>query len=279
MKKGMLAICIILTLFLGLIPVPSVVVHAEETNWIQGIAASGQYTFDGGDGLTSETAFEISTEEQLAQLAYDVNMGNDYTGRYFKLVNDLDLTGKEWVSIGYRFYPGAERGFNGAFDGNGFRISNIRIGSSEAPKMGGDQTQAGLFGSIKWQSEIRNLHVNGEIYTNQVTCVGLLAGYSESQGSISDCTASGIITSTGSGDLRIGGLIGYTEGTSLTGCSSDVDITAIGAMHAGGLVGYHGAFSYDRIRPLDGGVYTGNLLVGDVSIYGGAGDEWSGHNG
>ncbi|WP_418791817.1 leucine-rich repeat protein [Phosphitispora sp. TUW77] len=247
------------------------VAEEEVPNWNQGIVSGDQYPFGGGDGSSAETAYEISTSEQLAQLAYNVNNGNDYSEKYFKLVNDLDLAGKEWTPIGYRFYPGFELGFNGSFDGNGNTINNMTIGSVFSPEAGGTQTQAGLFGAVKYQANIQNLNLNGEVYVNSVTSVGMLIGYCESDGTVSDCSASGSIVSIGSGDLRIGGLIGDTSGTSIINCTSDVDITASSGTAIGGLIGYHGAFSYDRIRPFNGGIYTGSLTAGNVPSYGGVG--------
>lgn len=254
-------------------PQSTVWVKAEEvTFWTDGITSIDQYPFGGGDGSSAESAFEISTASQLAQIAYNVNNGNDYTGKYFKLMNDLDLAGKEWTPIGYRFYPGQENGFNGNFDGNNKNIINIAIGSSAKPKTGGDQTQAGLFGATRYLANIKDLHVQGAFYVNDVTSVGMLIGYSESDGVISGCSAQGTIVSTGSGDIRIGGLVGDTSGTSVIRCSSDVDISASnGSMAVGGLIGYHGAFSYDRIRPLDSCIYTGTLTSGNVPSYGGVG--------
>ena len=244
----------------------------DDSNWINGITSASQYPFGGGDGSSEALAYEISTANQLAQLAYNVNNGNDYTGKHFKLMNDLDLAGKEWTPIGYRFYPGQEKGFNGNFDGNNYRITNIAIGSSSEPKTGGDQTQAGLFGATRYVANIYDLHVQGSLYVHNVASVGMLLGYSESNGAISGCTAEGTIVSTGSGDIRIGGLIGDTSGISVIRCSSDVDINAsTGSMAVGGLIGYHGAFTYDRIRPLDSCIYTGTLTSGNVPSYGGVG--------
>lgn len=244
----------------------------DDSNWINGITSIGQYPFGGGDGSSEALAYEISTTNQLAQLAYNVNNGNDYTGKYFKLMNDLDLSGKEWTPIGYRFYPGQENGFNGNFDGNNKRITNIAIGSSSEPKTGGDQTQAGLFGATRYVANIKDLHVHGSLYVHNVSNVGMLLGFSESEGTITGCSTEGTIVSTGSGDIRIGGLVGDTSGTTVIRCSSDVDISASnGSMAVGGLIGYHGAFSYDRIRPLDSCIYTGTLTSGNVPSYGGVG--------
>lgn len=250
---------------------PVALASQGSNRWTDGIFAAGTYPFGGGDGSSEEAAYEIATARQLAQLAYDVNNGNAYTGKHFKLTADIDLAGKEWTPIGSRFYPGFELGFNGSFDGNGKSVFNMAIGSEASPAPGGNQTQAGLFGALKYQAAIKDLHVSGEIHTDGIEAIGMLAGYSESQGALSGCSASGAIFSDGASGMMLGGLAGYTSGTTITSCSSDVDITAGSGLAIGGLVGSHGAFSYDRIRPLDQAVYTGTLTAGNVPSYGGIG--------
>jgi hypothetical protein len=240
-------------------------------NWTDGITAANQYPFGGGDGTSAAQAYEISVPEQLAQLAYNVNAGNDYSGKYFKLTANINLLGKEWTPIGYRFYPDYERGFNGTFDGNGYSISKLSIGTADEPEAGGDQTQAGLFGATKYDAVLKNVSIEVNICTDSVTSVGALAGYSESNEVISGCSASGSVVSTGSGDLRIGGLIGDSTGASILNCSSDVDVTASGGTAIGGVIGYPGSFSESEPREINGCIFTGSVSAGDVPSYGGVG--------
>ncbi len=240
-------------------------------NWTDGITAADQYPFGGGSGSSAAEAYEISTPEQLSQLAYNVNAGNNYSGKYFKLTAHLNLLGKDWTPIGYRFYPDYERGFNGTFDGNGYSISKLSIGSEDEPKAGGDQTQAGLFGATSYDAVLKNIRVEAAIYTDSVTNVGALVGYSESNEVILDCSATGSVVSTGSGDLRIGGLIGDSTGASILNCSSHVNVIASGGTAVGGVIGYPGSYSASEPREINGCVFTGSVSAGDVSSYGGVG--------
>ncbi len=238
-------------------------------SWGSEINSASLYEFGGGDGSSEETAYEISTANQLAQLAYNVNNGNDYSGKYFKLANNIDLDGRQWTPIGHRFYPGFENGFNGTFDGNGKTVSNILIGTQAIPMEGGEQTQAGLFGATKYAAELKNINVIVDIHTNDVTCVGGLLGYSESGITITNCSVSGSLSATGSGTSQVGGLIGYVSGTTITDCSSDATITAESGREIGGLVGYHGAHSYDRLRNLSNSIFTGRVDGGNALHTGG----------
>ncbi len=86
-----------------------------------------------GDGETEETAFLISTKEELLWFKNSVNtvsddgVSNGYescANSYFKLVNDIDFEGYEWEPVG-----NSKGTFNGHFDGNGHVIKNFTISS------------------------------------------------------------------------------------------------------------------------------------------------------
>jgi len=51
-------------------------------------AESSTAGFDGGDGLSAATAYEIATGAQLSYLAQQVNTGTQYQNKYFVLIAD-----------------------------------------------------------------------------------------------------------------------------------------------------------------------------------------------
>ena len=59
-------------------------------NWIENVASK----WSGGSG-TLDDPYEISSGEELALLAQNVNAGNSYSGTYFELTADIDLGGKD----------------------------------------------------------------------------------------------------------------------------------------------------------------------------------------
>ena len=85
-------------------------------------------SYAGGDG-SKTNPYEIATAEQLAKLARDVNNGNTFRGKYFKLTADIDLSGGIWMPIGkyYNYGNVNNRLFFGKFDGNGHVIKNMHI--------------------------------------------------------------------------------------------------------------------------------------------------------
>lgn len=85
-------------------------------------------SYAGGDG-SKTNPYEIATAKQLAKLARDVNNGNTFRGKYFKLTADIDLSGGIWMPIGkyYNYGNVNNRLFFGKFDGNGHVIKNMHI--------------------------------------------------------------------------------------------------------------------------------------------------------
>lgn len=85
-------------------------------------------SYAGGDG-SKTNPYEIATAEQLAKLARDVNNGNTFLGKYFKLTADIYLSGGIWMPIGkyYNYGNSNNRLFFGKFDGNGHVIKNMHI--------------------------------------------------------------------------------------------------------------------------------------------------------
>ena len=92
---------------------------------------------------TASNPYSIRSEEELRELATQVNSGKTYSGSYFRLDADIALT-SDWIPIGNE-----TRLFQGNFDGNGKTISGMKIT--------GDY--AGLFGHVGAGTVIKNLKV------------------------------------------------------------------------------------------------------------------------
>ena len=73
---------------------------------------------------TSENPYKIASEEDLAFVAYMINVeGNsEYASAAYELMKDLDLTGKYWSPIGTINNP-----FSGSFDYNVFEVTGIAV--------------------------------------------------------------------------------------------------------------------------------------------------------
>lgn len=122
-------------------------------------------SYAGGDG-SKTNPYEIATAEQLAKLARDVNNGNTFRGKYFKLTADIDLSGGIWMPIGkyYNYGNVNNRLFFGMFDGNGHVIKNMHIQWEDAD----DNAKSvwGLFSTLQGESSTNLTTVTNLIIEN-----------------------------------------------------------------------------------------------------------------
>jgi hypothetical protein len=187
----------------------------------------------GGDG-TQGNPYQIYFPCQLADLATFVNSGNGLqtSNKYFKLMNDIDLiaysTGDGWEPIGYGYYHYYSTQFNGNFDGNGKKITNLKINRDRYDGIA-------LFGSISYATihdlEIEDCDIIG------TRMVGSLVGPTY-QSTIKNCYATGTITSTGylQTNSYAGGLVGEIYYSILENSYSTCDVTGTTGTRSGGLV-------------------------------------------
>ena len=150
--------------------------------------------------------------------------GEKYADTYFELTSDIDLGGKEWDPIGDTVSALILGGkdylvFAGNFDGKGYTIKNLTIGTEASPCSG---DVCGLFGATSGTIEdvvLENVSINyiGEKYSNAYyfRMAGALVGYS--MGDIVNCTVTGLDMKAGSDGSyvtlnSIGGLVGIQDG-------------------------------------------------------------------
>ena len=212
-------------------PVVEPPVSAPADVW-DGSAASG---FGGGSGTESDP-YLIYTAEELAYLASRVNSGNSYSGQYFKLMNDIDLAGKEWSPIGKSEYTtnftSAPYVFSGNFDGNNHVISNLCVTQNKT-------SVNGLFGCARYAS-FKNLGIEGATVSNRVTSYriagGALLAYGENV-NVDRCYAIGATVSAVGSDSpsSAGGLIGIIKTATVSNCFTHADVFS--NLSAGGIVG------------------------------------------
>ena len=220
MKKKILSLLVTMGLAASLVPVS---VFADGTEvWDGSIAES----FAGGKG-TKDDPYQIATGSQLAYFAKRVNAeeyGEKYADTYFELTEDIDLGGKEWTPVGETVADLIMGGheyfvFSGNFDGNGYTIKNLTIGTETSPYSG---DVCGLFGATSGTIEdvvLENVSIN-YVGGNHSSGYGFhmggaLVGYS--MGDIVNCTVIGLDMKAGSDGSyvalnSIGGLVGIQDG-------------------------------------------------------------------
>lgn len=216
MKKRFLALLLVLTLLVGLMPAA---LAADTVD----VAALPEYAADAD--ISTGTAYKISTEESLRAFAAAVK-ADDGNGTYahagvtLYLAGDIALTGT-WTPVGSTAtYVGDF--FAGTFDGCGHTISGLNVQ--------GSKVNQGLFAAIN-KATIRNLNVSGTVSCGTKNYVGGIVGKVQA-GTIENCSFSGSVTGGYTGGIA-GGL--NSNNVTISGCVNAADVTGT---TAGGILGY-----------------------------------------
>ena len=216
MKKRFLALLLVLTLLVGLMPAA---LAADTVD----VSALPEYT--AGADTSAGTAYKISTEESLRAFAAAVK-ADDGNGTYahagvtLYLAGDIALTGT-WTPVGNTAtYVGDF--FAGTFDGCGHTISGLNVQ--------GSKVNQGLFAAIN-KATIRNLNVSGTVSCGTKNYVGGIVGKVQA-GTIENCSFSGSVTGGYTGGIA-GGLNG--NNVTISGCAN---LAAVTGTTAGGILGY-----------------------------------------
>ncbi len=220
---------------------------------------------------TKQYPYLINTPEQLAYIAKAVNGGTvdndgnvqylDFSGVFFQLNADIDLSGSNWVPIGNEAHP-----FKGVFYGNGKKISNMVIDSTMMNATAGGvvvndfRQSLGLFGYVGYngsagetastinQLVIENAYINACEYAQYA---GTVAGVFEGA-SLNNIT---IIspTSETSNDTTSAGAVIYHNLTDASVMSAD--------FIAGGVVGKLGNSTSTTVANLSNANHDNEILT------------------
>lgn len=207
---------------------------------------------------TEDKPYIISDVNSLNKLAEQVNEGilkptKDF---YAELSCDIDFKGQEFKGIGYKDKK-TKNGFQGHFDGKGYKISNINI----------RENYAGIFSYIKGDTEIRNLIIaSGNIGTKETSsyAAGIAAYIDSGKTIIEDCInmasvdskiyTAGIAAYVNSDKTVIkncinkakveskgdaAGIAAYVNGITIDGCINEADIS--GEKNVAGITGNSGS--------------------------------------
>ena len=244
MKKRIGSLLLILALCFTLLPTAAL---AEDDAWNGSTAAA----FAGGTG-TAADPYQIANGAELAYLASSVNSGESYEEKNFVLTANIDLNGLPWTPIANSFSDALLGGsdyrvFAGNFDGNGYTISNVSIGSEAAPL---EADVFGFFGATEGKISNLNLHTVSIHGIAKVASIGAVVGFAgglvgSSGGSIENCHVTGLTmdmsapSNVYAAAYWVGGLVGALDGTQLINeCSVSGGITEkAGKGSIGGLIG------------------------------------------
>ena len=215
---------------------------AVGTDVWDGSVANG---FGGGNGSQNDP-YLIYTADQLAYLAGSTNNGNTYSGKYFKLMNNIDLANRAWTPIGKGILTGEyiySGAFAGYFDGSFCVVYNLNISNATS-------TFTGLFGTMNngyiKNLGIENAQINVSVSGNYRSKCGALAG-SVNNAVVENCYVENAnVTNSATGrPASTGCLIGL-----LCGESTVKNCYAIGNARGTG----------SHVSPLVGGEYSSSTV-------------------
>ena len=270
-KNRFLSIFLCLALMMTIIPM----------SYINASALVQQSNFSGGDG-TESNPYKIATEQDLKDLATDVNNGIDYNSIFFIQTEDIRVT--DFVPIGWVDDTDKENPityyFDGTYDGNNKEISGTI----------GDETKynQALFiavfqnGTVK--NVINNATVKGDIFVGGIAAMnmgkinncqnnGNISAFEYvggivviNMGEINNCQNNGNISGDTYDDGKecsIGGIVAINQGTILY-CKNSGEVYSI-LMAVGGICGKN---EMEIIRCINEGDVTGTgYSVGGVAGY------------
>ena len=172
-----------------------------------------------GEG-TIDSPYQIKNCNDLTKLANLVNNGNSFSGSFFHLCDNIDMSEMSFEPIGKHGYP-----FSGHFDGDGYHIKGISVNAT---------SYIGLFGytdgAIINDVGIEKTNLRGTSY------IGGIVGYSHNT-VITNCYSRGHTF----GNDCVGAIVGYSgESTIIQNCFSSIQHTKYEIYGSvGGLVGYN----------------------------------------
>ena len=252
----------------------------------------GNPTFGGGSG-TEQDPYRLSTPEHLTQLQVAVDGGNNFSGKYFILTDDIDLEGYDNDSNpnngNFEGIGTESKRFSGYFDGQNYSIKNLRIVKPSTQHVGlfdgltdatvenlklenyyleGLTSVGGLTATTRGNSnQIKNITISGEVKARNHS--GGLIGQVQGNTKLDQISGTIIVNGNKKSDSEpiscVGGLVGQmTNGlaVSFSNISLEGSVSAKGD-YVGGIIGYmkNGVIRDNYVKgEVSGGAYIGGLV-------------------
>lgn len=187
------------------------------------------YPFEGSG--ESYDPFLIKNSEDWATLAQKVNEGTTFSGNYFKMAQDVDANGVMVGSLDANDYL-INKPFSGIFDGNYHKLTFNKTEENNA-------VATAPF-AVLTNATIKNLTVDGRIYTNGEMAAGIAALDISGLSTLQNCRASLKLEINHPVGGHFGGFVGAVASDTIVfnNCTFDGEILCYGTtVGIGGFVG------------------------------------------
>ena len=186
--------------------------------------------FDGTG--TEDDPYIINTTNQWNLFVNNVNNGDTYYGEFLKLTDDIEI--RTMAGLNH------VKSFQGTFDGNSHKLTFMK-GTSLDPFADTENPYCAPFRHVR-NAVIKNLHVDGTIYTSVQKAAGFV-GESHQDLSIINCRSSVNINASVGGDGTHGGFVATLSGANnvitIDGCVFDGSFaTTNNTTNCGGFIGW-----------------------------------------
>ena len=195
---------------------------------------------------TAEDPYIISNNDQWTILAAYVNGGNNFSGKVFSLVADIDIS----TPVGLydpNFNTYIFNSFNGTFLGNGHTITAA---------LNNDDYQGLAPFRYIYNATIKDLKVAGNIASSQYHSAGVV-GFASGANTIEGCVVTATLNINSD---HAGGIIGHgrTSATTITGCVFAGTINGVDGNreNIGGIWGWSNSGTPTLENCLEAGTYT-----------------------
>lgn len=207
---------------------------------------------------TAEKPYLIRTPEDLCAVSTMAlpAAATDAVPTYFKLLEDIDMTGVEWKPIN----DAGDCNLKIDFNGNGHTISNLSYS--------GASTYPSIFGVAF--GEIYNLTIENATVATSGAAAGILAaeGYYAKIHNIT--VKNSVLDGSKCGNTGVGGLVGKMSYTEIYACSADVEVSSP-KNYVGGICGWmknessiHDCITSGKVTGIGGAQRFAGILGGNI---------------
>lgn len=198
---------------------------------------------------TQADPWQIKTAKQLAGLSYSIQNPDAntplidskyyYANKYFKLMNDIDLSKYYWTPIGTQEGMGDSifnaKYFSGTFDGGDHKISGVYVNRYDGG-VGLFGIVSGIPGSPLVTARIKSVVLESGRVDNGNYYVGGIVGYANTVTYVENCINKAYIGNS-SGCGYVGGIVGGAGGIEIYNCSNYGKVENGPAINLGGIIG------------------------------------------